>query len=201
MSVAACTAVTKAPQDLATPLPKTVVAAPVAPLSTQSTGASTIPPIAKDPCTAANAQEAWIALDNNKPILGPLLRTEVYYSSQASKLLAVAQQRRDAYGESRTYVEVSAELAERGSRVGTFSQVIATRPTFAEPADLFSSLPPYWQQQIEDPQAILVIKHYLLAKGAPGYVKYENDIVSDVSTKLSEGLELRCRSGEACRCL
>ena len=117
-------------------------------------------------------------------------------------MLAVAQQRRDIYGseQSKSYIEISAEIAERGSRVGTFSQVIATRPTIAEPDKLFASLPPFWQQQVQDPQAVLVIKHHLLGDEV-GFVKFENDIASDISTKLSQGVELRCRSGEACRCL
>jgi hypothetical protein len=162
-----------------------------------------VPTRLKDPCTAINAQEAWLALDNKKPKLGSLFSSEIYFSSQGTKMLAVSQQSREVYGEEqgqKSYIEISAELAERGSRVGSFSQVIATRSAFAEPSDLFASLPPYWQQQVQDPQAVLSIKHYRL-KDSPGFVKFENDIVSDLSTKLEQGVELRCRSGEPCLCL
>jgi hypothetical protein len=156
----------------------------------------------KDPCASANAQEAWLALGDSRPALGKLISSEIYFSSVGTKMLAVAQKLLEVYGEdeTRSYVEVSAELAERGSRVVSFSQVIATRPEFAEASELFVSLPPYWQQQIQDPQATLAVKHYLLKSGI-GFVKLENEIVSDLSMKLEQGQELRCRSGESCLCL
>ncbi|HVJ65404.1 MAG TPA: hypothetical protein VM901_09125 [Bdellovibrionota bacterium] len=170
------------------PLPKQVTIVP-------------LPESPQDPCQAANAQEAWQALGVHKPELAGLVSSEIYFSSTGTKMLAVSQQRRSTYGEeNKTYVEISAELAERGSRVVSFSQVIATKTEFAEAAELYTSLPPYWQQQVQDPQAVLVIKHHSFKK-VPGFVKFENDIASDLAVQLAQGVELRCRSGEACKCL
>lgn len=156
----------------------------------------------KDPCKAANAQEAWLALEDEKPALGNLVTEEVYYASEGTKMIAVSQQKRENYGDaSKAYVEVAAEVVERGSRVGSYAQVIATRKSFAEAVELYTSLPPFWQQQVQEPQAVLVMKHYLLGKKNSGYIKFENEIVTDLSTKLEQGVELRCRSNEACRCI
>ncbi len=201
LMASACTAVTPSEvPELKQYLEPEVKNTPEPPLATEVV--EPISNLPKDPCLAKNAQEAWLALDVRKPKLGSLFNSEIYFSSQNEKMLAVSQQKREVYGEenAKTYIEVSAEVAQRGSRVGSFSQVIATREGFADTGELFASLPPFWQQQIEDPQAVLVIKHYA-TQGAAGFVKFENDIVTDLSIRLNQGFELRCRSGEACKCL
>lgn len=156
----------------------------------------------KDVCVASNAQEAWQLLSDQRPPLGDLRSAEFYFSAGETKMVAVMQQRREVYGEpGKSYVEVAAEVAERGSRVGSYSQVIATKSTFLESVELYTTLPPFWQQQIEDPQPVLAVKHYLFGKDQFGYIKFENDIASDLLLRREQGVELRCRAGESCRCL
>ena len=116
-------------------------------------------------------------------------------------LQALLQKIVDSYGTGLDfYVEISTELGERGSRVSSFAQTVATKPQFIDYDQLYSELPPYWQQQIVEPQPILVIKHHLFDKGKAGYIKSENDVVTELSLGLDQGLNLKCRSTEPCRC-